>query len=184
MKKIIALALSVMLLLGCVSALAETAERETITIPGVFSLKYDKLPEGLTFTVEAESDMEYQAKITYAEAGKPYYILAITFYDEWDNVNTLAEATEEDIIAVKKDFYDVLELDYGDIVFEDGKIGQDFPVLIAKDKNGSFGAIYGLFMSHDVEIDIYHEDDAPVTDEEIKAVLAFVDNVEFIPVEK
>ena len=34
MKKIIALALSLMLLLGCVSALAETADKQTITMLG------------------------------------------------------------------------------------------------------------------------------------------------------
>ena len=36
MKKIIALALSLMMLLGCVSALAETAEKETLTMMGEY----------------------------------------------------------------------------------------------------------------------------------------------------
>ena len=44
MKKIIALALSLMMLLGCVSALAEAAEKDTITMVGAFTVTYDKLP--------------------------------------------------------------------------------------------------------------------------------------------
>ena len=38
------------------------------------------------------------------EAGKPNMILLMAFSDEWDGVETLAAATEEDIEAVKPDF--------------------------------------------------------------------------------
>ena len=183
MKKAIALILSLMLLLCCVSALAEAEEKETITMPGGFTITTDKLPEGFTMNVEKSTDMEYEARITSSEAGKPYYILLMYFSDEWDGVNTLADATAEDIAEVKDSFYEVTELDDGDILFEDGKTGEGTPLLIARAADGSFGAVYAIYMSHEIEVDIFHEDDAQVTDEEVQTVVTFLTNIQFTPAE-
>ena len=102
MKKIIALALSLMLLIGCVSALAEAADKHTITMLGAFTVTTDKLPEGYKMNVIKNSEMEYEALITSPEAGKPYYVLVMNFSDEWDGVKTLDDATEDDIREVKE----------------------------------------------------------------------------------
>ena len=185
MKKIIALALSLMLLLGCVSALAEAADKQTITMLGAFTITTDKLPEGYTMNVIQNSEMAYEAIFASPEAGKPNYVLRMNFSDEWDGVNTLDDATEADMKAVKDDFYEVTELDDGDITFEDGKTGEGTPLLIAKAADGSFGAVYAIYKSHEIEVDIYHaEEDISVTEDEINAVIAFLTNVQFTPVEK
>ena len=113
------------------------------------------------------------------------YLLRMNFSDEWDGVNTLDDATEADMKAVKDDFYEVTELDDGDITFEDGKTGEGTPLLIAKAADGSFGAVYAIYKSHEIEVDIYPaEDDQQVTDDEINAVIAFLTNVQFTPMEK
>ena len=142
MKKIIALALSLMLLLGCVSALAEAADKQTITMLGAFTITTDKLPEGYTKNVIKNSAMEYEALFASPDAGKPYYVLLMEFSDEWDGVNTLDDASEDDIREVKESFYEVTELDDGDITFENGKTGEGTPLLIAKAADGSFGSVY------------------------------------------
>ena len=154
MKKIIALALSLMLLLGCVSALAEAADKQTITMLGAFTITTDKLPEGYTLNVVKNSEMEYEALIASPEAGKPYYVLLMNFSDEWADVDSLANATEEDMAAVKDSFYEVTEMDDGDITFEDGVTGEGTPLLIAKASDGSFGAVYAIYKSHEIEVDI------------------------------
>ncbi len=185
MKKILALALSLMLLLGCVSALAEDAGKQKITMLGAFSITYDKLPEGYTLNIIKNSEMEYEALIASPEAGKPYYVLVMNFNDEWYGVNTLADATEEDMIAVKDSFYEFMELDDGDITFENSQTGEGTPLLIARAVDGSFAAVYTVYMSHEVEVDIYHaEDDVPVTEEEISTVITFLTDVQFTPAEK
>jgi len=184
MKKIIALALSLMLLLGCAAAVAESAEKESITMLGAFSIRYDKLPEGYKLNVLKNSEMEYEAVITTAEAGKPDYVLVMEFSDAWDGVNTLADATEADIAAVKESFYEVTELDDGDIVFEDGKTGLGTPVLIAKDVNGSFVSVYSIYMSHEIEVVMYPAEGSTVTDADVERAIAFLTNVEFVPLEK
>ena len=185
MKKIIALALSLMLLLGCVSALAEAADKQTITMLGAFTITTDKLPEGYKVNVFKNSEMEYEALITSPEAGKPDYVLTMNFNDEWDGVNTLDDVSEEDMKAIKDSFYEVTELDDGDITFEDGKTGEGTPLLIAKAADGSFGAVYTIYKSHEIEVDFYHaEEENLVTEDEFNTVITFLTNIQFTPVEK
>jgi len=185
MKKIIALALSLMLLLGCVSALAETADKQTITMLGAFTITLDKLPEGYKVNVIKNSEMEYEAIITSPEAGKPDYVLTMNFNDEWEGVKTLDDVSEEDMKAIKDSFYEVTEQDDGDITFENGKTGEGTPLLIAKAADGSFGAVYTIYKGHEIEVDFYHvEEENLVTDEEFNTVITFLTNVQFTPVEK
>ncbi len=186
MKKIIALTLSLMLLLGCVSALAESAEKGSVTMLGAFTIEYDQIPDGYKLSRPTKnSEMEYEAMIQSPEAGKPNMILFMAFNDEWDGVETLADATKEDIAAVKQDFYDVLEFDDGDLIFEDGQTGEGTSLLIVKSVDGDFGAVYTIYKGHEIEIDIYPEgEEDKVTDELINSLVTFVTNVKFIPAEK
>jgi hypothetical protein len=186
MKKIIALALSLMLLLGCVSALAESAEKGSVTMLGAFTIEYDQIPDGYKLARPTKnSEMEYEAMIQSPEVGKPNMILLMAFNDEWEGVETLADATEEDIAAVKQDFYDVLEFDDGDLIFEDGKTGEGTPIMIVKSVDGDFGAVYTIYKGHEIEIDIFPEgEEDKVTDELFAGLNNFLTNVKFTPIEK
>ena len=186
MKKIIALALSLMLLLGCVSALAESAEKGSVTMLGAFTIEYDQIPDGYKLSRPTKnSEMEYEAMIQSPEAGKPNMILHMAFNDEWAGVKTLADATEEDIESVKQDFYEVLEFDDGDLTFEEGKTGEGTPLLIVKSVDGDFGAVYTIYNEHEIEIDIYPEgEEDKVTDELFAALNTFLTSVKFTPIEK
>ena len=186
MKKIIALALSLMLLLGYVSALAESAEKGSVTMLGAFTIEYDQIPDGYKLSRPTKnSEMEYEAMIQSPEAGKPNMILNMAFNDEWAGVKTLADATEEDIESVKQDFYEVLEFDDGDLTFEEGKTGEGTPLLIVKSVDGDFGAVYTIYNEHEIEIDIYPEgEEDKVTDELFAALNTFLTSVKFTPIEK
>ena len=175
MKKIIALALSLMLLLGCVSALAEDAGKDVITMLGAFTITHEKLPEGYTMRVLKNSQMEYEANIVSSEPGKPIYTLTMAFNDEWDGVNSLDEVSEADMQEVKDDFYNVLELDDGDITFEEGRTGEGTPLLIAKGVDGCFASVYTIYMSHEIEVVIYPgEEGGSISAEDIEKVIAFL----------
>ena len=185
MKKIIALALSLMMLLGCVSALAEAAEKDTITMVGAFTVTYDKLPADYAMTVVTDTEMEYEAIFTSEDAKKPMIDLLMCFSDEWSGVETWADATPEDVEAVKESFYEVTEMDDGDITFEDSTTGKGTPILIAKGAEGSFAAAYTIFKSHEIELDIFPgEEQEAVTDEDVARIIEFVTDIEFAPVEK
>ena len=178
MKKIIALALSLMMLLGCVSALAEAAEKDTITMVGAFTVTY-------AMTVVTDTEMEYEAIFTSEDAKKPMIDLLMCFSDEWSGVETWADATPEDVEAVKESFYEVTEMDDGDITFEDSTTGKGTPILIAKGADGSFAAAYTIFKSHEIELDIFPgEEQEAVTDEDVARIIEFVTDIEFAPVEK
>jgi hypothetical protein len=184
MKKIIALALSLMLMLSCVSALAEATDKQTITMLGAFTITTDKLPEGYKLYVLKNSEMEYEANILSAEEGKPTYTLLMNFSDEWTGVNTLADATDQDMQEVKDSFYEVLELDDGDITFEDAVTGEGTPLLIAKGIDGCFASVYAIYMSHEIEVVIYPADEeGSLSDEDINTAVAFLTNVQFTPLE-
>ena len=74
--------------------------------------------------------------------------------------------------------------DDGDIIFEDAKTGLGTPVLVAKAADGSFGAIYTIYMSHEIEVDIFPGTGAEaVTDEDVNTVLAFLTDIDFVPAE-
>jgi hypothetical protein len=185
MKKIIALALSLMLLLGCASAPAESADTDTLTMMGAFEIKYKALPEYYSLNVGSNNDMEFTARIIPSDDSRPWMFLYIGFSDEWDGVNTLADATEEDMAAVKDSFYEVTELNEGDILFEDGETGLGTKLLIARDKDGSFAAVYAIYMSHEIEVDLYPSgENGTISDEDVNTVIAFLTDVEFIPLEK
>jgi len=180
MKKIIALALSLMMILGCVSALAE-GEKETLTVIGAFDIKYSSLPEGYTMEVAESNGTYYSATIAPKDPTKPVLSLQIEFNDSLDGVNKLTDATPEDMAAIKQSFYEIAELDEGDIIFEETTTGHGTPLLIAKTKDGSIAAVYTIYMSHEIEIDMFFADGkTPVTDEHVKAVVDFLTDVEFV----
>jgi uncharacterized protein YcfL len=184
MKKIVALFLSLMMLAGC-AALAETAEKETLTMQGAFDIKYSKLPDYYTMDVKTDTEMEFTARIHSEDASKPTLDLIVCFNDEWYGVDSLAQATEEDLQAVQQDFYDVMELDDGDLTFTDGQTGLGTPLMIVKEKEGAFAAVYSIYLSHEIEVDIFpHDEGGTVTDADVDAVIAFLTDVEFVPVEK
>jgi hypothetical protein len=183
MKKFIALALSLIMLLGCVSAVAETAAKESITMMGAFSINYDKLPEGYTMKTIENTDMQYYSIITSTDAAKPIIWLSIVFNDAYSEVKTLADVDENTMAAIKDSFYNngIIEMDDGTIEFEDGKTGLGTPLLIAKAVEGEFGAVYTIYMGHEIELDFFHEGDAKVTEEDFNTVIAFLTDVEFVP---
>ena len=122
--------------------LAEAAEKDTITMVGAFTVTYDKLPADYAMTVVTDTEMEYEAIFTSEDAKKPMIDLLMCFSDEWSGVETWADATPEDVEAVKESFYEVTEMDDGDITFEDSTTGKGTPILIAKGADGSFAAAY------------------------------------------
>jgi hypothetical protein len=184
MKKIIALALSLIMLLTCAAAFAETAEKETLTMAGAFSITYDKIPEYYSMRKIADNDSDFLAILESNDADKPLIILTIAFNDQWSHVKTLADATEEEILAVQEDFYRVTELNDGDLIFSFSETGLGTKLMIARDKDGMAGAVYCIYMGHELEIDLYPGSAGKaVTDAEIQTVIQFLTDLEFTPVQ-
>lgn len=185
MKKIIALALSLMMLLTCAAAFAEAADKQTVTMTGSFSVKYNKLPEYYTMKVLHQDENTFAAEIESSDASKPILVLSMAYSDEWAEVKTLADASEEDIAAVKDDFYAVTELDEGDLIFDYAETGLGTKLLVARSKDGEAGAIYCIYMGYEIEVDMFPgADKKPITDDDLKTVITFLTDIEFTPAEE
>lgn len=184
MKKIVIMALSVMMLLTCAAAFAETAEKQTITMAGAFSISYDKLPEYYTMETVQDDALKFTAVIRSTDETRPAMILNISFSDEWSGIDTLADATEQDMLELQDDFYLVTEMDEGDLEFSEAETGMGTKLLIAKDKYGTLGAVYCIYKSHEIEIDIFPGTAGnPVTENDIQTVIQFLTDIEFTPVD-
>ena len=184
MKKIIALTLSLMMLLTCAVVFAEAAEKQSITMTGAFSISYDKLPEYYAMQKLSDNKMEFTALLSSTDAAKPQLYLSIKFDDQWSEANTLEDITEEEMLALKDSFYRVSELDEGDLLFTEAETGMGTKLLVVRDVNGSAGAVFCIYMSHEVEIDLFPGAAGnPVTEEDLQAVIQFITDIEFTPVE-
>ena len=180
MKKIIALALSLIMILTCAAAFAETAEKEAITMAGAFTVSYSKLPEYYTMIKLADSSDNFAVMFESADADKPVMYLTIAFNDQWADIKTMADLTEEDLDAIKEDFYKVTELNDGDLVFSDAVTGAGTKLLVTRDKDGTAGAVYCIYMGFEIEIDMFPGSAGKsVTEEDIQKVIQFLTDIEF-----
>lgn len=184
MKKIIALALSLIMILTCAAAFAEAAEKQAITMAGAFTVSYDKLPEYYSMSKLSNDTYEFEALLESGDADKPLMYLSIAFNDQWADIKTMADLTEEDLEAIKEDFYKVTELNDGDLVFSDAVTGAGTKLLVTKDKDGMAGAVYSIYMGYEIEIDIFPGTaEKPVTEEDIQKVIQFLTDIEFTAAE-
>ena len=91
MKKMIAMALCLALVLSCAAGLAETAEKTnigTVNINGTFEA-HCTLPEGYTMETESEENGGLVSMITSSDPTKPVLILSIMFDEMYADVEKL-----------------------------------------------------------------------------------------------
>ena len=84
---------------------------------------------------------------------------------------------------MKQDFYDVTELDDGDITFEDAQTSMGTPLLIARAAGGACASVYTIYMSHEIEVIVTPgaEQTSGVTDEDVATIVNFLTDAEFTP---
>ena len=152
MRKITAIVLSLILLLGCVSSLADEG---TISMVGWFSLETNKIPAGYTIKTIKNNELEYEGYMQSSDADKPHYYLLINFNDQFTGVNTLDDVSAEEKKQIKQEYYDVLEYEDGDLVFEDKKTSDGIPVLTVLAKDGALCSAYMIYLGYEIEIDGY-----------------------------
>ena len=101
MKKIIALALSLIMILGAVCALGEAADKSelgTLNVGKVFKIQ-SKVPEGYTYTPITKTELNLVGQLTAGE-DKPTVTISIAYNEEYADVerfNDVDEATVEEI---------------------------------------------------------------------------------------
>ena len=183
MKKIIALVLSLVMLLGCTAAMAEaTAEKESLgvlKVVGAFDIKYSPLPDDYKIDVYLQNDMTLIANISTTKKELPKMGLIIAFNDEWSDTERLNDVSDEDMEAIKDSFFE----EYDEVEFDIKETNAGTKLLIAKIPGGQEAYVYTIYKGYELEMQIIPDKDGELTDEDIDRVVAFLSEMEFVPVE-
>ena len=178
MKKIIALALSLMLILCTAAALAdETAEKTrlgTLKVGEAFIIQ-SKVPENYTFSGVVSSDLNLVGLLSGGE-GKPTVTVSIAYNEEYSGVERFNDVDEETVQEIKDSFSDMDE-----VAFEDLKTAYDTRLLKVTQANKSFVDIYTIYKGYELEFIMTAQGE--VQDADVQMLVDFISDMDFVPAE-
>lgn len=180
MKKIIALVLSLMMLMGCTAALAETAQKESLAVlkvNGAFDIQYTKLPDDYQLTVIQQDDNGLYAYYVSTDSTKPFYGIGIGFNDAWAEVEKFNDVSQEDIDVIEESFYEV----DNNWTFETKETAHGTKLLIAVNGDKTMASVYTIYLGHEIEVQIIPGAGAEtITEENIDTVINFLSDMDFV----
>ena len=183
MKNIIALVFSLVMLLTCAAALAETDKESmgTLRVEKAFDIKYAALPDDYTLTIVTQNNMTILANIKSKQDTMPKMGLSIAFNDEWAETEKLNDVSEEDMQAIKDSFYD----EYPELTFETKETNQGTQLLIVTVPGGQEVYVYTIYKGHEIEMQIVPGTaQEALTEADIERVVKFLSDLDFVPIEQ
>ena len=194
MKKIIALALCLIMMCGC-AALAETAEKETmgtLTVGGNFQIQC-KIPDGYRMTILDTSNTKVVALVASEKENTPHITVSVAFneeYTEFDEATgtsralKLNDVSDEVMEEIKASFLDNML----DAEFEEKETAYGTKLLIVKghvDEESSVVDFYSIYNSYEVEVIAtmgQNAENGILTEEQIQMVIDFLSDMDFVAV--
>ena len=182
MKKMIAMALCLALVLSCAAGLAETAEKTnigTVNINGTFEA-HCTLPEGYTMETESEENGGLVSMITSSDPTKPVLILSIMFDEMYADVEKLNDLDDEAVAYIESTFTEEYDVD-----FSYTETAHGTKLMVVKEKNGEFADVYTIYQGYEFEFVLLPTLDGgaeSLTDDQIQLVVDFLGNLDFVPV--
>ena len=176
MKKIIALVLGLALLL-CAAAAdeAETKTRlGTLQVGNGFIIQ-SKVPENYTFSLVTSTELNLVGILT-GGAGQPIITVSIAYNEDYDGVERFNDVDEATVQEIKDSF---LEMD--EVVFEDLVTAYGTRLLKVTQANRSFADIYTIYKGYELEFVLSAQGE--VQDEDIRMLVDFISDMDFVPVE-
>ena len=177
MKKIIALALCLMLVLCAAACPAETEEKAelgTLKVGGAFSIR-SRIPEGYTFTLITSDELNLIGLLEGGE-GKPLVTVTIGYSEEYADVERFNDVDEATVERIKTGF---LEMD--DVAFEDLETAYGTRLLKVTAADKSFADIYTIYKGYELEFVIAADGD--LQDADVQMLVDFISDMDFIPAE-
>ena len=187
MKKIIAILMSLMLLLGGLSATAETAAESkvsigTISINGAFTLQCG-LPEGYTIQPVIMDRDQVIAFLKSEDATKPLMVLSVAFDETYSDVDRMNDLSQEDLELLEETYTandPTVELSYGET-------GLGTLLLIAKQNNEEeanyidFLSVYKGYFVEFIMVAGEEAEDKTLTEEQMRICVDFLTDLDFVP---
>ncbi|MBR3335003.1 MAG: hypothetical protein IKG23_12005 [Clostridia bacterium] len=171
MKRIIALALSLMLVLGVSAGLAD--EKAELGSVEAFSIR-SIIPEGYTFSLITSNGLNLVGILSGGE-GKPTVTVSIAFSEEYAGVERFNDVDEQTVQEIKDSF-----LNMDDVVFEDLETAYGTRLLKVTQANRSFADIYSIYKGYETEFVVAAQSE--VTDEDIQMLVQFISDMDFVAV--
>ena len=185
MKKIIAIMLCMLMMIGC--AAAETEDKTNIgsvDMNGVFSLQC-VMPDGYRIeNVEQDGDGSRIYVISSEEAGKPLLMMSIAFNELLADVERMNDLPEDALTEIENSFReeDQVEISYTETAF-----GTKLMVIKEAFEDVDFVDFYTVYKGYEIEFvlvkGISAETLEGLTAAEIQAAVDFLSNMDFVPAE-
>ncbi len=171
MKRIIVLAMSLMLILGVSAGLAD--EKTELGSVEAFSIR-SIIPEGYTFSLITSNGLNLVGILSGGE-GKPTVTVSIAFSEEYAGVERFNDVDEQTVQEIKDSF-----LNMDDVVFEDLETAYGTRLLKVTQANRSFADIYSIYKGYETEFVVAAQSE--VTDEDIQMLVQFISDMDFVAV--
>ena len=179
MKKIIALALCLFMLLGC--AAAEPAEKQhmgTVSMNGVFTLQCT-LPEGYSLTELTADDASYIAMISAGDE-RPDMFLSIAFDELLSGVDRLNDLDDEALAKIEATFR---EEDEVDISYTETAHGTKLMMVKEIKEKIDYVDFYTIYKGYEIEFLLtgsMDDSEAGLTEEQIQMAVDFLSDLDFV----
>ena len=191
MKKIIALALCLMMMCG--AALAETAEKETmgtLTVGGNFQIKC-RIPDGYKMNILDANSTSVLAVVASEAENTPHITVSVAFNEEYTELDEatgdskalkLNDVSDEVMEEIKASFLDNML----DAEFEEKETAYGTKLLVVKghvDEESSIVDFYSIYNSYEVEVIATMGQDAEngiLSEEQIQMVVDFLSEMDFV----
>ena len=190
MKKILSLILAAALLLGCGSALAETAEKTEIgslNVVDAFTLKC-AIPENYKIEVVEQTNDKIIATLNCEEdITKPFVMISIAYNDQYADVERLNDLSDEQLQIIERSFTDEDDVT---IEYKETGLGTKLMVVTEDVSDGvSFVDIYTIYKGFETDFvlvpgaDVEKGEIYPLTEEAIQMLIDFITGIDFVEAE-
>ncbi len=175
MKRIIALALSLMLILSAAAVLAdEAAEKTELGALEAFSIR-SVIPEGYSFSLMVSTGQTLVGLLGGGEEA-PSITVSISYNEEYTGVERFNDVDEATVQEIRDSF-----LDMDEVAFEDLETAYGTRLLKVTQANRTFADIYTIYKGYELEFVVTAQGE--VTDADIQMLVDFISDMDFVPVE-
>ena len=178
MRKIIALALCLALLLCAAAVQADETEAKTrlgtLKVGEEFTIR-SKVPENYIFSLVTSTELNLVGILT-GGAGQPIITVSIAYNEDYAGVERFNDVDEATVEEIRESFMDMDE-----VVFEDLETAYGTRLLKVTQVNRSFADIYTIYKGYELEFVMAAQGEA--TDADMQMLVDFISSMDFIPVE-
>lgn len=175
MKRIAALAMSLIMILCAVCAFAEEigkTEIGTLKVGEAFSIQ-GKMPEGYSYMPVRETELNMVGILSAGE-GKPVVTVSIGFNEEYAETERFNDVDEATVEEIRESFREAGE----DLTFEDLETAHGTRLL--KVAGDGFVDIYTIYKGYEMEFVLTGD---ALTEADVRMLVDFISDMDFVAVE-